>query len=81
MRNESMETALKMIEMHLGILLAKEEVVNEVEDTQKRKKRTQKFGNELAKMDGKLSGNKKGEAKEDTIRLYTDLMKKEKRDA
>ena len=78
-RDERLETAVKMIEMHLGIFLTKEDIGDSIEKAEKRKKRTSKFGNEFAKMEGKLYGNKdrKEAYEEEFIRIYADLMNKE----
>ena len=81
MKEERLETALKLIEMHLGIYLTKEDIIDSIEKAEKRKKRTQKFGNEFAKLEGKLESNKssRSEAYEkEFIRIYADLENKAK---
>lgn len=81
MKDERLETALKMIEMHLGIYLTKEDILDSIEKAEKRKNRTNKFGNEFAKLEGKLQSNRKtrNEAYEEQfIRIYTDLEDKNK---
>lgn len=78
MRDERLETAINMIEMHLGIYLTKEDISDSIEKAEKRKKRTNKFGNEFAKMEGKLQDNKSNRNdayEQEFIRIYTDLEK------
>ena len=77
-KDERLETAIKMIEMHLGIFLKKEDLIKDEDKKTKRKKRTNKFGNEFSKMEGKLMSNRSRAYEEEFIRIYADLEKKAK---
>ena len=73
---ERLDTALKMIEMHLGIFLAKEDLSEAVEKSERRGDRAKKFSNEFSKLEGKLDSNKSRrnqEYEEEFIRIYADL--------
>lgn len=76
-RDERLETAMRMIEMHLGIFITKDDAIAELEKSDKRKQRSNKFGNEFAKMEGKLKSNRTEAYEEEFIRVYADLMKRE----